>query len=509
MAKKKSRPKTTKTEASLLPSFKEVYSLKEPHVYAAITKDPETKGSKYVTIEPTLLDDELKTLERIKEILYQIIDFDMKQLKSRTEAEEYLEKTISKVIGTYKIKLAPGAIEKLKYYLVRDLINYGKIDPFMHDYMVEDISCDGPDIPIYIWHRQRESIPTNVMFGESDLNSFVVRLAYLAGKHINIANPMLDASLPDGSRIQLTYEREVTRKGSTFTIRRFRADPLTIPDLISLKTLSPEMGAWFWVVMERKTNILIGGGTASGKTTTLNSLSAFFPPDDKIITIEDTAELNLPHQNWISSVARSGFGVTSSSAEISLFDLLKAAMRQRPDYIIVGEVRGDEAYTLFQAMATGHGGLSSIHCDSPLAALNRLESAPMNIPRTLIPTLNVVCMQTKLRMKDMSVRKVSHVVEIVGLDPVSKEILTNEVFRWDPANDFFTYSGRSIVIDTIAERYGLSEEELKEELLRRRHVLEWVVKKKIRRYDKVGAVVREYYAEPEKTSDKAKLELGA
>ncbi|NIO22046.1 MAG: type IV secretory pathway protein [Candidatus Aenigmarchaeota archaeon] len=405
--------------------------------------------------------------------------------------------------------MEPGAIEKLKYYLVRDLINYGKIDPFMHDYMVEDISCDGPDIPVYIWHRQRESIPTNVVFEENDLNSFIVRLAYLAGKHINIANPMLDASLPDGSRIQLTYEREVTRKGSTFTIRRFRADPLTVSDLISLRTLSPELAAWFWVVMERKTNILIGGGTASGKTTTLNSLSAFFPPDDKIITIEDTAELNIPHQNWISSVVRSGFGVTTSSAEITLFDLLKAAMRQRPDYIIVGEVRGDEAYTLFQAMATGHGGLSSIHCDSAMAALNRLESAPMNIPRTLMPTLNVIGMQTKLRMKDMSVRKVSHVVEIVGLDPVSKEVLTNEVFRWDPSNDFFTYSGRSIVIESIAERYGLKEEGLKEELLNRRHVLEWMVKKKIRKYDKVGAVVREYYADPEKVSNKAKVELGA
>lgn len=195
--------------------------------------------------------------------------------------------------------------------------------------------------------------------------------------------------------------------------------------------MTSEMAAWFWLIMERKSNLIIGGGTASGKTTTLNSLSSFIPPDDKIITIEDTAELNLPHKNWISSVARFGFGVAGSSAEINQFDLLKAAMRQRPDYIIVGEVRGSEAYTLFQAMATGHGGLSSIHCDSVPAAFNRLESEPMNIPRTLLMTANVVAMQNRVRIGDRVTRKMNHVVEVVGLDPVSKEILTNEVFRWD------------------------------------------------------------------------------
>jgi flagellar protein FlaI len=488
-------------------AFDDVYFLTEPHVHAAITKDPETKGSKYLIIEPSLSDSEKTSLEKIKEILYEILDIDINNLGTRKEAEEYLKKAIGKIIRAYNIKLDTGVINKLEYYLVRDLINYGKIEALMHDHMIEDISCDGPNIPLYIWHRRRESMPTNVIFGEGELDAFIVRLAYLSNKHISIANPMVDASLPDGSRIQLTYGKEVTRKGSTFTIRRFRADPLTVSDLMDFNTISSELAAWFWLTIERKTNIIIGGGTASGKTTTLNSLSAFIPPDDKVITIEDTAELNLPHQNWISSVARIGFGSIGGAAEISLFDLLKAAMRQRPDYVIVGEVRGGEAYTLFQAMATGHGGISSIHCDSSTAALNRLESAPMNIPRTLLPTLNVIAMIRRMRIKDVLTRKLSNIVEVVGLDPVSKEVLTNEVFRWDPYKDNFEYSGRSISFERITELHGTSEDQIKDEWNRRKIILEWMLKNDIRRYDKVGSVIREYYTDPEKLVKKAKMGL--
>lgn len=505
---KKEESKIKKQEPEIIKnsnSFNDVYFINEPHVHAAISRDSETKGLKYLTIEPTLSENEKKELKRIKDILYEILDIDLNHLETRKQAEEYLKKAINRIIKSYKIKLEAEVISKIEYYLIRDLINYGNIDALMHDHMIEDISCDGPAIPIYIWHRKRESMPTNVIFEENELDAFVVRLAYLANKHISIANPMLDASLPDGSRIQLTFGKEVTRKGSTFTIRRFRADPLTITDLLDFGTMSSEVAAWFWLTIERKSNILIGGGTASGKTTTLNSLSTFIPPDDKIITIEDTAELNLPHQNWISSIARIGFGSIGGAAEISLFDLLKAAMRQRPDYVIVGEVRGEEAYTLFQAMATGHGGVSSVHCDSYMAALNRLESAPMNIPRTLLPTLNIIAMLRRVRIKDMTVRKLNHIVEIVGLDPVSKEILTNEVFRWDPYKDCFEYSGRSISIERIMEAHGISENKLKQELERRKLILEWMLKNNIRRYDKVGSIIREYYAEPEKLIKRAKM----
>jgi flagellar protein FlaI len=350
-------------------------------------------------------------------------------------------------------------------------------------------------------------LPTNVVFeDETELDSFVGRLAYLAGKHVSIANPMLDASLSDGSRIQLTYAREVTRKGSTFTIRRFRADPMTVTDLIEFNTLNPLMAAWFWLLIERKLNMLIGGGTASGKTTTLNALCAFIPTYDKVVTIEDTAELNMPLENWISAIARTGFG-SSGSSDITLFDLLKAAMRQRPDYVIVGEVRGTEAFTLFQAMATGHGGLSSIHCDSVSSAFNRLGSEPMNIPKTLLTILDVVVLQSRVRLADHTTRRIRDVVEVVELDPVSKEIITNEVFRWDPKSDTFEYSGKSVLLDRIILEHGLTKEYMSKELERRSSLLKYLASSGVRRVNEVGRVIRDYYADPEKAAEKVRLRL--
>jgi flagellar protein FlaI len=498
--------KNGKTNASS-PSFAEITPLREPHVYAAISKDPQTMSLKYLVMEPTLTDQEKSALKAIKEILFQVLDVDMRSLGSNDNAEKWLKEKIRGIIKDYKIDIEEGTVDKLEYFLIRDLISFGFIDPLMHDHMIEDISCDGPNIPVFVWHRRYESIPTNVLFeDENELDSFVVRLAYLAGKHISIANPMLDASLSDGSRIQLTYAREVTRKGSTFTIRRFRADPLTVVDLVDLNTMNYEMAAWFWFAIEKKSNILIAGGTASGKTTTLNSLSAFIPTNSKIVTIEDTAELNLSHDNWISSIARIGFG-SSGAADITLFDLLKAAMRQRPDYVIVGEVRGDEAFTLFQAMATGHGGISSIHADSPTSAFNRLESEPMNIPRSLLTILDTVAMTSRVRVADRSTRRVTSIVEVVELDPVSREIILNEVFRWNPAKDTFEYSGRSVLVDRIMKELGLTKDYVSEELQRRKVLLEWMYLNKIRRFGDVGRVIRDYYADPEGVSEKIRLRM--
>ena len=454
-----------------------------------------------------MTDQEKSALKAIKEILFQVLDVDMRSLGSNDNAEKWLKEKIRGIIKDYKIDIEEGTVDKLEYFLIRDLISFGFIDPLMQDHMIEDISCDGPNIPVFVWHRRYESIPTNVLFeDENELDSFVVRLAYLAGKHISIANPMLDASLSDGSRIQLTYAREVTRKGSTFTIRRFRADPLTVVDLVDLNTMNYEMAAWFWFAIEKKSNILIAGGTASGKTTTLNSLSAFIPTNSKIVTIEDTAELNLSHDNWISSIARIGFG-SSGAADITLFDLLKAAMRQRPDYVIVGEVRGDEAFTLFQAMATGHGGISSIHADSPTSAFNRLESEPMNIPRSLLTILDTVAMTSRVRVADRSTRRVTSIVEVVELDPVSREIILNEVFRWNPAKDTFEYSGRSVLVDRIMKELGLTKDYVSEELQRRKVLLEWMYLNKIRRFGDVGRVIRDYYADPEGVSEKIRLRM--
>ena len=451
----------------------------EPYAYAAITHDPTTGGLLYYVIEPTLLDEDKVLYKKLHDILVEELDVDVRKVANKEDAQKLLRAKVENIVKQYHINVEAEVLDKLMYYLTRDFIHHGKIEPLMRDHMIEDISCDGPGVPIYIWHRAYESIPTNVKFDDvKELDNFVVKLAYLSGKHISIASPMVDGGLADGSRVQLTYSKEVTRHGSTFSIRRFRADPMTITDLITFNTLTSEMAAYFWYVMEKKACSLITGGTASGKTTLLNCISMFILPDDKIVTIEDTPELNIPHKNWISAIARVGFGPVGSSAEISLFDLLKAAMRQRPDYIIVGEVRGEEAFTLFQAMATGHGGLSSIHADSIMAAIRRLESAPLNIPRTLLPTLKLVGIQARLRIGGRPVRRLLHVAEVLGIDPSSGELDLNDVFRWDPRTDSFAYSGRSHMIESLAERSGLSLDSVQEEMRHRRTVLEYMVEAK-------------------------------
>jgi len=395
----------TKTKKGTI-SFREVYPIQEPYVYAAIIKE-KTGKIKYEVIEPTLLKEEEEKLEEIKKLLMEEIDISLKEVETREKAEEYLKRKFQEVIKDYKLKIEEEAVDKLLYYVVRDFLGYGKIDPLMKDHLIEDISADGVGIPVYVWHRVYESMPTNIVFEtEEELNSFIIRLACLVGKNISLATPLIDASLPDGSRVQLTYGNEITRRGSTFTIRRFRVAPLTISDLIAFNTMSAEMAAYFWYIIENRSSILVSGGVAAGKTTTLNCLSMFIKPELKIVSVEDTPELNLPHENWIPSVVRPGFGLNGKGS-ITLFDLLKAAVRQRPDYIIVGEVRGEEAYTLFQAIATGHLGMCTLHAESVEAVINRLESEPMNIPRPLIAMIDDIVIQVRTEVNGKPARRVS------------------------------------------------------------------------------------------------------
>jgi len=486
--------------------FREVYSIQEPYVYAAIVKDPETQKVRYKIIEPTLLEEEAKMLEEIKKTLMEEIDVNLKEIDTREKAAEYLKQRVKEIIKNYHLKIAEEAVDKLVYYIVRDFVYYGKIDSLMKDHMVEDISADGVNIPVYVWHREYESLPTNIIFeDESELNSFIVRLAYLSGKNISVASPILDASLPDGSRIQLTYGSEVTRRGSTFTIRRFRVDPLTISDLLSLNTLSYDMAAYFWYAIEHRASVLVAGGVASGKTTMLNCLSMFIKPELKIVSVEDTAELNLPHENWIPSVIRTGFGNTKGSGDITLFDLLKAAVRQRPDFIIVGEVRGAEAYTLFQAMATGHLGMSTIHGESVDSVINRLESEPMNIPKPLLAMIDAVTIQVRTEVDGKPARRTSTIAEVTALDPRTKDLLTNDVFNWNPRSDSFQYTGQSHILEKSMEKLGISVEEVREELQRRKTVLEWMVRKNIRKYTQVANVIREYYTNSDRIYRKARM----
>lgn len=489
--------------------FREVYPIQEPYVFAAIVKDPETQKIVYKVVEPTLQNDEEEKLKEIKTLLMEEVDVNLKDIETKAKAENYLKQKAEEMIKKYRIKVQPRAVDKLTYYITRDFTGYGKIDPLMKDHLIEDISADGVNIPIYVWHRVYESLPTNILFkDEEELNSFITRLAYLAGKNISIASPILDASLPDGSRVQLTYGSEVTKRGSTFTIRRFRVDPLTISDLIAFNTVSSEMAAYLWYIIENRASVIVTGGVAAGKTTMLNCLSMFIKPEMKIVSVEDTHELNLPHENWIPSVVRLGFGNENKRrGSITLFDLLKAAVRQRPDYIIVGEVRGEEAYTLFQAMATGHLGMNTIHAESVEAVINRLESEPMNIPKPLIAMIDVIMVMARTEIEGKPARRVITATEVLELNRETKRIRTEEVFSWNSKEDKFVFSSRSSILEKHMKKLDVSAEDIRLELHRRKTVLEWMVNKKIRHYANVANVIREYYANPNRVYQKARVGL--
>ena len=474
------------------------YPLNAPFAYAAIVRDKIRGNLTYLVKEPLLSEDEVGLLNRLKDLLLEVLDVGIQELDSKEQARRYLEKKCMELLERH-FKVSALTKEKILYYVIRDNYGFGKIDPLMHDALLEDISCDGLGTNLYVWHRDYESIPTNLRFeSTNELDSFALRLAYLCGRHISIAQPMLDSSLPDGSRLHLTYGKEITRKGSTFTIRKFRIDPLTIVDLVNFKTLSPEMAAYLWYAVENRISTLVCGGIASGKTTMLNCLSMFIKPDLKIVSIEDTPELNLPHENWVPTNTRTHFGLGTEKADISLFDLLKSSVRQRPDYIIVGEVRGQEAYTLFQAVSTGHLGMSTLHAESVKAAVYRLESEPMNIPRTLISGIDIMLVQRRTKAGDGASRKTVQVSEIVGLDPRSREILTNDVFKWNASNDAFEYTGRSYLVERIAARDGISLEEANREIVKRAKIIEWMARRNIRNFKEVSDLTRRYYEQPEK-----------
>src|SRR6266550_2719789 len=353
------------------------------------------------------------------------------------------------------------------------------------------------------YHRKYGSIPSNLKFDSAEeLDSFVVWLAQRSGKHISVAQPMLDATIPDGSRLQATLGMHVTKSGSSFTIRRFRENPFTPLDLVRFKTMSPEMMAYLWLAIENGQSMLICGGTASGKTTTLNAILLFIPPQMKIVSIEDTRELNLPHENWVPLLTRAGFGGKSAhtgkaAGEIDMFDLLTAALRQRPQYMMIGEVRGPEAFVVFQAMATGKSAYTTFHADDVQAMVHRLENDPINLPRALVAALDIVLLQAQVKVGTDMTRRVKAIVEVVGTDPESNELITNSAYTWNPADDTFNYSGHSYVYEKISLARNWNQRRMEQEVKRRLDIFEYMKRMEIKNYRDVAKIVSSYYKDPD------------
>jgi flagellar protein FlaI len=495
------------------------YGVNPPYAFVHIAFNEAAGEFDYVVLEPKRSPEELKQILDVRhkmEALMAQEEVPVASGVSLSESEElrqYLKTKFLTVLDLYNIDVPPKRQPVLLYYLTRDFLGLGQTDPVLRDPFLEDISCLGPHVPMYVFHRVFGSLRTNVQYdNELDLNKYVFRLAQIAGKHISVYQPILDATLQDGSRINLTLGTEVTRKGSTFSIRKFSADPVSPIDLLRFGSTSAFQLAYFWTLVENHRSLLISGGTAAGKTTFLNAISMFIRPEDKIVSIEDTPEIQIDHQNWIQSVARTGYGTASgiggasgisgpggavrAAGTVTLFDLLVAALRQRPEYVIVGEVRGVESFTLFQAISVGHASMSTIHAGSIAELLHRVENEPMNIPRVLFQALDCVAFPAQVVVQSSRVRRVMGVTEILDVDAATNELLTNDTFRWEPKSDSFTYFGRSFVLEEIAERTGKTVEALAAEMHRKEQYLELMNKLGMSYYKDVSHAIASYYVAP-------------
>jgi flagellar protein FlaI len=487
------------------------YPVNPPYAFVEIRFDEKDGEFNYAVKEPRLSPGEAEMLERIREKMESVADREevpvvaSGRLSDDPAMQAYLRRKFDFVVDLYDFPVPSDRVKALFYYIQRELIGLGRADAVLRDPFIEDVSCNGHGIPIYVFHRVFGSMRTTVTYpDELLLNKYIQKLAQVSGKHVSIYQPILDATLQDGSRINLTLGTEVTRKGSTFSIRKFSADPISPVDLLRLGSIGVEALAYLWHLIQHKRSILVSGGTASGKTTLLNAISMFMRPEDKVVSIEDTAEVHLAHSNWIQSVARAGFGTGGGQAtaagqrpgSITLFDLLVAALRQRPEYVLVGEVRGREASTLFQAIATGHAAMATIHAGSIEELLHRMESDPMNIPRALIQSLDVVIFPAQVVVGGSRARRLRHMTEILGVDPTTENLLTSDPYRWDPERDPFRFTGRSFILERIAQSTGRSLEDQMREVTEKGRYLQLLKDKGINHYLEFTRRINAYYVNP-------------
>lgn len=380
-----------------------------------------------------------------------------------------------------KVILTNEEYRAIEYLLIRDKIDMGILKPFLSDSYIEDISCDGIG-PIFIEHKIFKGLKSVIEFKvSSELDEFVVKMAERIKRPITYRNPVIDATLLDGSRINIVYGTAISRHGSNFTIRKVNEVPLSILNIIDSNGLDYLSAAYLWICVEYGMSLFVSGETASGKTTLLNAITTFIPPENKIVTIEDTPELNVPHRNWIREVALAkGKGEGGgASGEVSMFDLLKAALRQRPNQILVGEIRGVEGAVAFGAMQTGHPVMSTFHAASVEKLIQRLCGDPINIPRTYVDNLNLVVIQSAVKRPDgQLVRRMISCNELVGFNPETQGFTFVEMFSWEPVTDTFTWSGKGssfLLENKIATMLGMPDSKKSEiylEVEKRAKILE-------------------------------------
>ncbi len=463
-------------------------------LYIHILPDPTDARNFYYAIEPGMALDTDKIMEDLED---RLVDF-VEELDDLDGQQIDRGKVLLKVLGricevvsprelksaTAKAKKKPGSklpvtkaqLAAMRYLLIRDKEGLGPLQPLVLDPHLEDISCSGTG-PIFLEHKIFKGLKSNIEFDDfTQLDNFVIQLSERIGKPVTFRRPIIDATLPDGSRINLVYGEDVSKRGSNFTIRKFAETPISIVELCEFGGLTYEMAAYLSLAMHHGQNLFVSGETASGKTTLLNAITTFIPAASKIVSIEDTPELQVPHPNWLREVVRAS--TSESGAGVDMFDLLRAALRQRPNEIIIGEIRGAEGAIAFQAMQTGHACMATFHADSVEKLIQRLTGNPINIPKTYVDNLNLVVIQSMVRLPNgRAGRRLISLNEIVGYDPPTDSFSFVETFRWNNHDDTFEFTGfmnSYMLEEVIAPKRGLPparKREIYDELARRTNIL--------------------------------------
>lgn len=490
-------------KATPLPSFEEPKELLpenyqiliEGYAYAFVEEKNGTR--RYIVAEPELTAEEEKIYKETKK---EIIDkISLIEVKDETE----LIKRIDKIFNKKKITSQQKA--KIMYYIGRKIKGLDLIEPLMHDPLIEDIECDGTGIPIFIVHRKYGHLETNIAFkDEKELQQFVIKMAHLSKSYVSYASPLLDSILPDGSRVNAILTSNVSTRGPTFTIRKFPHKPLTAIDLINSGTLNPMLVAYIWTIMEYQKNALIIGPTAGGKTTLLNVITSFIPPGKRVVSIEDTREINLLLDNWVPQVTRPGFGPPDSTGkkygEVTMLDLIKESFRQRPDYLVVGEVRGEEMSVMFQGMASGHCCLSTVHAKSLTDLVNRLITPPISLEPSLLTSLDLVIITGFEGGSDIK-RTIKELDEIKGYNIKENKIEYTAIYDvYDKPqkreNDLFSHdlpiTYKSEILQSIAREYGLNLNSLLEMINKRIKFIEELVKNPPKDYVEFKMAINKY-----------------
>ncbi|HZW84672.1 MAG TPA: type II/IV secretion system ATPase subunit, partial [Nitrososphaerales archaeon] len=484
----------------------ERYPLNVPFSYATIAKSSSSASRIYSLDEVSLLPEELGAYNYIMDAM----ENELVIPRKKVDPKAYFQEQAKKVATKYSISLPRLAWSKILYYAERDIVGFDILDGLMKDPNIEDVSVDGIKRPVIVYHRKYERIPTNVIFDdEASLNDLIARFAHIAGKHISVAFPIMQGILPGGHRVMATFRKEVSPRGGTMSIRKFREDPITIIDMLNFDVLDQKAAAYMWLLMENRSTAIVVGATGAGKTTMLNALLTMTPTNSKIITIEEVQEVNLAHQGWTALVSREAYGVTEEGPKgVNLFDLVKAAMRMRPDILVVGEVRGEEAYVLFQAISTGHGGLCTLHADDTPSAIQRLVSKPMDVPPAFIPFVDVALTVRRLTIpqKDGGFKAVRRVISIDEVNHVD-DYLT--MFSWDAAKDRLVAKPlkSSLRLQKLAKDLGISMDQIEHEIEMRSVVLRWMQEKGLRNFKEITPLFEEYSEDPISTYDRALAEL--